>query len=364
MRCPRCRTENDAASVRCAGCGAPVALPEDPPAIALDAPIDLDRRGARRRSGAAPSGEVGWEMEPPAAPIPRRARAGPTNLRLAALAPLQPAPRTVRPLPGVLPPSNGSASTGVGSPPIAGPGPPSPPPASPVVKAIPDRLPIGRVEAPTPRPRAAPAAAARVPPAPAAPAPPVRVPPPRPTPAPVAARERPAPAAPLPAEEPELDLEAHVDAIEVHLRRAPSWRRAASWAVDLGLLGLFVSLLLGPILGRSDLPLEGGIAGVVDALTRSRGVLLPAVAVALVAAFAYQWLGLALMGATPGSRLLGLRVAGPDGRRPSPGRSALRAALSLPSFLLLGLGVLLGLFTRSGRALHDFGAGTWVVQAP
>jgi uncharacterized RDD family membrane protein YckC len=164
--------------------------------------------------------------------------------------------------------------------------------------------------------------------------------------------------------EPDLDLHADVDAIEVHLQRAPSWRRAAAWVVDLALLGIFVGLLLAPVLTRADLPVDTTLAGMLEALTRSRGVLLPSITLALVAAFAYQWLGLALMGATPGSRLLGLRVAGPDGRRPSPGRSAVRAALSIPSFLLLGLGVLLGLFTRSGRALHDFGARTWVVLAP
>jgi uncharacterized RDD family membrane protein YckC len=166
------------------------------------------------------------------------------------------------------------------------------------------------------------------------------------------------------ASQPDLGLDADIDAIEVHLHRAPPWRRAAAWGVDLVLLGLFVGLLLAPVLTRADLPIDASLASLIEALTRSRGVLLPSAALAIVAAFAYQWLGLSLMGATPGSRLLGLRVAGPDGRRPSPGRSALRAALSIPSFLLLGLGVLLGLFTRSGRALHDFGAGTWVVLAP
>jgi uncharacterized RDD family membrane protein YckC len=34
------------------------------------------------------------------------------------------------------------------------------------------------------------------------------------------------------------------------------------------------------------------------------------------------------------------------------------------SVALVGLGVLLALFTRSGRALHDFLAGTWVVVRP
>jgi uncharacterized RDD family membrane protein YckC len=84
-------------------------------------------------------------------------------------------------------------------------------------------------------------------------------------------------------------------------------------------------------------------------------------AIALVA-FAYQWLGVTLMGATPGMRILGLRVVGPDGERPAPGRSAARALLALVSAALLGVGLLLALFTRSGRGAHDFAAGTWVVR--
>jgi uncharacterized RDD family membrane protein YckC len=174
----------------------------------------------------------------------------------------------------------------------------------------------------------------------------------------------PEPPAPEPDLDLDLDLEPDVDAIEVHLERAPAWRRVAAWAVDLALLGLFLALLLGPVVSRSDLPLVAGLDELYEALTRRRGVLLPAATVALVAAFAYQWLGLALMGATPGKRLLRLRVVGPDGRRPSPGRSALRAALTIPSLLVLGLGPLLALFTRSGRALHDFGARTYVVRVP
>ncbi len=130
------------------------------------------------------------------------------------------------------------------------------------------------------------------------------------------------------------------------------------------MLGTFLALLFGPVLSRTDLPADGGFDALFEALTRQHGVLLPALLVAGVATFAYQWLGLALMGSSPGKRLLHVQVVGPDGRRPSPGRAALRAALSIPSFLLLGMGPLLGLFTRSGRSLHDFGAGTYLVLAP
>jgi uncharacterized RDD family membrane protein YckC len=77
----------------------------------------------------------------------------------------------------------------------------------------------------------------------------------------------------------------------------------------------------------------------------------------------YATLAHALAGATLGKRLLGLAVVGPDGRRPSLGRSAARAGLAILSATLLGLGLLLALFTRSGRALHDLAARTWVVDA-
>jgi uncharacterized RDD family membrane protein YckC len=69
------------------------------------------------------------------------------------------------------------------------------------------------------------------------------------------------------------------------------------------------------------------------------------------------------VGATPGMLVTGLRVVGPDGERPSPGRSAVRGALGLGAAAALGVGILIALFTRSGRGAHDLGAGTWVVLA-
>jgi uncharacterized RDD family membrane protein YckC len=75
--------------------------------------------------------------------------------------------------------------------------------------------------------------------------------------------------------------------------------------------------------------------------------------------FAHATLGHALMGATVGQRLLGLRIAAADGFPPRLGRAALRAALTL-----LGLGLLPPLFTAGRRTLHDRIAGTWTVRAP
>jgi hypothetical protein len=56
MRCPRCHGETGHAAIRCADCGAPLALGADEPARALDRPLDLDRRGPEAaRPGLSPA---------------------------------------------------------------------------------------------------------------------------------------------------------------------------------------------------------------------------------------------------------------------------------------------------------------------
>jgi uncharacterized RDD family membrane protein YckC len=222
MRCPRCHGETGHAAIRCADCGAPLALPDEQPARPLDRPLELDRRGGR----AAPA-----EPTTPARPPPW------------AREPLHPA-------------SSDDLDAGEGA----------------------EVIPV---------------------------APPDEV---------------------------------------LELRRGGSARRVAAWAVD-GLPFLLAGLGLTAWLG-ADL-----------------AVAAPVLAFVAVASFAYQTLAHWLAGATLGKRLVGLRVVGPDGGRPGPGRSALRAAAAVAGTAFLGLGPLLALFTRSGRGLHDLVAGTVVVDA-
>ena len=132
----------------------------------------------------------------------------------------------------------------------------------------------------------------------------------------------------------------------VELHRAGTLRRTAAWIVD-GLPFALAALLLARALGGGHLALE-----------------LQLVAVAALASFAYQTLCHWLAGATLGKRLLGLGVVGPDGERPGPGRSALRAGAAVLGTLLLGIGPLLALFTESGQGLHDLVARTLVVDLP
>jgi len=161
--------------------------------------------------------------------------------------------------------------------------------------------------------------------------------------------------------------DAEVDALEIHLRRPPSWRRAAAAAVD-GLPFVAGGIALARALVReagSGLPAPPtGLDGLLDLVARERVIVFSIAAAMILALAVYATLAHALAGATLGKRLLGLRVVGPDGARPSMARSAARAALALVSVGLLGLGVLLALFTRSGRALHDLLVRTWVVEAP
>ena len=152
------------------------------------------------------------------------------------------------------------------------------------------------------------------------------------------------------------------------MARADPWRRAVAWLVD-GVPFLAVGGWLGFLLLREAAAGRGvaaprGIEELVELVARERVIAASvAAAVALVLA-TYATLAHTLGGATLGKRLVGIRVVGPDGGPPSPARSAIRSLLAVGSAAFLGLGFLLALFTRTGRALHDLVARTWVVKAP
>jgi len=95
------------------------------------------------------------------------------------------------------------------------------------------------------------------------------------------------------------------------------------------------------------------------------GLAAMATGVLAVVPFLYLLLFWALRGATPGKMLLGLEIV-PDG--PSSGRglgvttALVRALGYMLSFLFLGVGFLLPLFTSKKQALHDLIAKTRVVR--
>jgi len=68
--------------------------------------------------------------------------------------------------------------------------------------------------------------------------------------------------------------------------------------------------------------------------------------------------------ATPGKRLIGLRVTDLSGNRISFARASARYFAKFPSFFLLLTGYLIQPFTARKQALHDILAGTLVVLNP
>lgn len=163
----------------------------------------------------------------------------------------------------------------------------------------------------------------------------------------------------------ENNLEVMVEPVEVHLRRSPDWKRLVAWLVDgVPFVALF-AFVLGTALDRLPHAAPLDLATALDlAVGEAAGITAPVFAGTLIIFAVYQALAHGFSGATLGKWLVGIRVVGPTGRRPGFGRAAIRAVLAIASLLLLGLGILLALVTRSGRALHDLLGRTWVVEAP
>jgi uncharacterized RDD family membrane protein YckC len=308
VSCPRCGRATAPSIAFCPGCGAPLSLRDEPAPRALDASLALDRRTPGRTPPPLPGATA--RPAAPAPPAPRTAGArapaeaapegpGPTGAWAAPLPP-PPAGRSHWDLGATL-----AAASAVG------------PGDLPTLDDAPDEPELDPVPPPD-----------------------------------LAA-------------EPDLP-EPEVEAVEVHLRRAEPGRRALAWAVDGAPFVVAGVLAARALLAEAAAPLAAravGPDGLLDLLAREAGLLGPLAAALVVAHFVYATLAHALAGGTLGKWIARIRVVGPDGRRPSLGRSAARSGLATVSAALLGLGLLAALFTRSGRALHDLGASTWVVEA-
>jgi len=312
--------------VFCPGCGAPLSLRPEPPIPALDTTLNIDRRALDETPRPAPPAH----RAPSAGPSPRAPTPPPGKAQSPRAPPPPPPAPTAKPEPRRAAPE------------------PGPPPTrlEPIAPPVEERsrwdmrpplMPGGRRLDLGPEPGAAP---------------------------------RPAPSAepwpPKPGEGADSGtLEVVVGLVEIHLRRATDLRRALSWLLDgtpfvaLFALALHLALDRLPHAAPLDLARTIELAG-----SEAAGITGPVFAGVLVLFVVYQALSHGLSGATLGKRIVGLRLVGPDGNRPGLGRAAFRAVLAAISLLLLGLGVLLALFTRSGRALHDLLARTWVVEAP
>lgn len=176
------------------------------------------------------------------------------------------------------------------------------------------------------------------------------------------------------------------------------WRRYAAWSLDAALVAVPSVLLCWPLVRRAGEALVRDYAAVLDTAARSLGEALAAGTP--LAAMATQWLvdpalragsealSLSLLAllwpplllfavlgagyhalfepsprqATPGQRLLRLRVVDLAGARIGRGRALLRHVAGALSWLTLNIGHALAVLRPDRRALHDLVAGTRVVQ--
>lgn len=179
---------------------------------------------------------------------------------------------------------------------------------------------------------------------------------------------------------------------------APLLRRYAAWSLDAAAIALLVMLAMHDHLARA----LARCAGALDDLTRAMAATMQAavasaatplallqawlvdpaghaavaaLAAASTALIAPPLLAFALLSlpwfavfeaspwqATPGKRLLGLRVVDDDGLRPGYVRAALRQASGLLSWLSLNLGHAMAGLAPRRQALHDRIAGMRVVR--
>ena len=178
------------------------------------------------------------------------------------------------------------------------------------------------------------------------------------------------------------------------------WRRYAAYSLDATAISLVSLLLLWPRVAELCARAVDGANALLDgawpllasyspdgnlqpahllALARDPGVQGPALALArevlalslpialVVMAVAAAWFigsEASRWQASPGKRLLGLRVTHARGQRCGAGRIALRFVAGAPSWLLLHLGHAMAGVTPSKRTLHDVLSGTRVELAP
>lgn len=173
------------------------------------------------------------------------------------------------------------------------------------------------------------------------------------------------------------------------------WRRAAAWTLDIALLSPLLLLALAApwqavgqalagtnaalqdwLLARLLAPTPPSLLGLahevladpvlrapVEAPQGALGAALLATALRGGAIAGLYFIGFeaSAWAATPGKRLLRLRVAALDGQPAGPARAALRFVAGALSWLTLNIGHALAGWRSDRRALHDLVAGTQVL---
>jgi uncharacterized RDD family membrane protein YckC len=128
--------------------------------------------------------------------------------------------------------------------------------------------------------------------------------------------------------------------------------RAVALAIDAALAQVIV------FAGGAVVALVGSLVGGLQFGTLARVVSALAWVAVVGGWFVVFW---TTAGQTPGMRLLGLRVVGPDGGPPAPGRALVRLAALAVAIIPAFAGFLPVLVDDRRRGLHDFAARTVVL---
>ena len=156
------------------------------------------------------------------------------------------------------------------------------------------------------------------------------------------------------------------DTGEQTVRVAGLWRRLLATAIDSLVLSPVLLLLGWLALRVTGLRLQLGRdlrpEAILEIFLEGGSFLYGLMGIGLVVVLLYGVLFMATTGATPGLRLVRLRVINPYGDSPEWWRMLLRCVGFLISVMLLGLGFLWAGFDREKRGLHDWLAGTYVIR--
>ena len=145
------------------------------------------------------------------------------------------------------------------------------------------------------------------------------------------------------------------------------WRRAAAALADAACLAPAAVLACWAALAvvGARLPQVRGRGPdvLIEAVLEAGWLVVGLVGLVVVMALLYTCLFAGTVGATPGLRVLGLRIINVYGEPPEWWRLVLRCLGLLLSVALLGAGLLWIAFDREKRGLPDWLAGTYVVRA-
>jgi uncharacterized RDD family membrane protein YckC len=158
------------------------------------------------------------------------------------------------------------------------------------------------------------------------------------------------------------DVEDHVDATGLSpTERAVRVQGRFSGSVSRFLAFLVDQFIIGMLFAAGVVLVQSAINVIFQSSLDIQDGALPVVAAFALWSFLYTAGSLAATGRTIGKAILGLTVVRSDGAALDGRHAALRTLMFPLSFVLFGIGFLLGLFRRDRRELHDLIADTGVV---